>query len=895
MDRLTMNRLTSKQKDVIQSAGVKGEAATGIFLRTAVLHYAESKGFKAGSEDGGEWLEQTMPGAFDPLKDGEKHFFDACRPRLTELFRTEAKENIFCGVEELGLFYQALIRDEKARIYKGVRKSRKIRPGEMPAATQLFTPDWIASYMAENTVGAWWLGIRPDSSLRGSMRYFVKNGAREPSPFTLQEMKVLDPACGSGQLLLKVFDILFAVYEETGAARGEIPRLILENHLYGLDIDAGILQLAKASLLLRSRELSGVFPACVDFKNIQQVDPAAHGSLCEAGTVLASHFPIVLANPPYMGTKGMPGDLSTYLKEAYPDTRYDLYAAFMERVFRLTSSGGWSACLAQQSWMYLKSYERLREQVLTSRQTSSFLHLGTGTFETISGEVVQTAAWVMRAVPPSPGKVPFFDLTAGKTAQAKEAAFLAGNGRIDCDPALFQRLPGSVFSYRASPEVTKAFDRFLPLKDTAFVRKGMFTGDNGAFLRKWYEVPAHELNRSAHSITDAFESGSCWFPVKKGGPFRRWSGHCEWVIRLDRKSYDAIQANRGHRSPHFYFQPAITWSKVTTKDLSCRYTPAGSVVNDACLAVYEKSVPLLYLTGLLNSSAANLLLRSYSSSLNYSGGDLGKLPVVVPAHRDREQVERLVRENISLTLWEERWQETSMTFTEHPVRRYRAASLEESYHLYAQEVLQKRKKLSANEEALNRFFAEAYGLTGHVQVHPEEKTLSIRPPCPRRFARSFLSYAVGTAFGRWAEPGKKQTERTCLTEEAFMRTAEAILLAQGFGIAESFDWLAAHLTTRKNVPAEAAVRMYMRERFFRDHQQEYGKRPLYWPVWEKGRLIWFYYPGLRGTRETKLLEDGCPPHLAIRVNGLVDQDAHSIPEAYERFNRALSRAEGVNV
>ncbi|TMW70667.1 Eco57I restriction-modification methylase domain-containing protein [Alteribacter natronophilus] len=890
-------RMASEQvRELFIMQGIEQELWGEFFLRGSVLFYAREKGFYDGGESGLAWLERELPSAFNHLGRAEADRFAGMENLLTTVFIRHLGEKTLKSPGELGELYEAFLYEDKTRIYRHIRNSGKLTAEDLPAATQLFTPRWLASYMAENTIGTWWLTVKPDSVLNEEMPYLLKTGCRGKSYFSLKDMTVLDPACGSGQLLLAAFDLLFRIYLERGESSGTITETIIRDHLHGWDIDARILQLAKASLLLRGRELSGAFCRSPDWSGFRNVAAEEHGSLAGKNQGRTG-YAVVLANPPYMGTKAMSPELKIFLKKMYPDTHYDLYAAFMERVFDLTRDGGWSACLAQQSWMYLKSYERLRRRILKERQVQSLLHLGTGAFDTISGEVVQTAAWVMRAVKPCSGETPFYDLTDGKHGRIKEEMFLLGSGRHDRDQALFDDLPGAAFSYSVRREVARAFIHFPSMSETALVRKGMFTGNNRHFLRKWYEVPAHLIGRDFSSLEEALSSDCCWFPVKKGGPFRRWSGNGDWVLRLDRDSYAQIASAKGHRSPKLYFSPAVTWSKVTTKDLSCRYAPSGFINNDASMAVYEKEVPLLYLTALLNSSSANVLLRTVSATLNYSGGDLGKMPVALPGKLELNSVTGLVRQNIGLTQWEERFRETSPDFTGHPVLTFAepGAELNSVYRAYAAAVEQKRAQLAHNEDILNRFFAKKYGFTDFVPVTPEENLLSIRKPCPVQFASGLISFVLGVCFGRWRVPGQEPAAAVCLADRGGLLVRLVREYLGTLGVSNSLEWLANTLGSSRGKTVDEAVARYIEKKFYSDHLKVYERRPIYWPVQNGDTMIWFYYQGLKGAASAELEAEGCPSPLAKAVSGLLKPDEDDIPASIERFRAAVQEGEKAGV
>uniref|UniRef100_UPI001B60551A BREX-1 system adenine-specific DNA-methyltransferase PglX n=1 Tax=Desulfobacter sp. TaxID=2294 RepID=UPI001B60551A len=173
---------------------------------------------------------------------------------------SQIDETLWDDVEIIGWIYQFYISEKKDEVIGKVVKSEDI-----PAATQLFTPNWIVKYMVENTLGRIWMATYPESSLKSKMEYYIEPAEQEPevqaeidatTPKELnpEELTFLDPACGSGHILVEAYDILKEIYLERGYRTRDIPRLILSKNIYGLDIDDRAAQLACFAVLMRARE-----------------------------------------------------------------------------------------------------------------------------------------------------------------------------------------------------------------------------------------------------------------------------------------------------------------------------------------------------------------------------------------------------------------------------------------------------------------------------------------------------------------------------------------------------------------------------------------------------------------------------------------------------------------
>lgn len=333
------------------------------------------------------------------------------------------------NVEIIGWLYQFYISEKKDDVFEKLKKNVKITPSNIPAATQLFTPHWIVKYMVENSLGKLWMLNHPSSSLKESMKYYIEEEIPTDTFLkisTPEELTLLDPCCGSGHVLTYAFDLLTLIYEEQGYSKSEIPTLILQNNLFGCDIDKRAATLANFALTMKARLYHRRFFKKSTRANIVELQEYGasykgiknYGSLLtpkkedinikEDGIfgyvsdefklqtkILSSEFACVVTNPPYMGGKGMNKELSDFAKDRYPDSKSDLFAVFMERTLEMTFKNGFMSMINQHSWMFLSSYEKLREKIIKNHKIDTMVHLGARAFEEIGGEVVQSVAFVL--------------------------------------------------------------------------------------------------------------------------------------------------------------------------------------------------------------------------------------------------------------------------------------------------------------------------------------------------------------------------------------------------------------------------------------------------------------------------------------------------------------------
>ncbi len=419
-------------------------------------------------------------------------------------------------VEVIGWLYQFYISEKKDAVFDGLKKNRKITPENIPAATQLFTPNWIVRYLVENSLGRLWMLNRPSSKIFQNMKYQGKECYYiEPSEPEIdflrikkpEDLKLCDSACGSGHMLVYAFDLLYAIYEEEGVDPAEIPEKILTHNLYGIEIDERAGELAAFALTMKARAKQKRFfrkpvqPNICVLENIEErttnehewtqiideliksgVDRAAliydlslfneadnFGSLLrpkltseevqavlealhsydqsfqmptfeyyetlsnikqalKQADYLSPKYHVVIANPPYMGGKGMNCRLGAWVKDNYPNSKSDLFAMFIERNLELTVKKGAVAMITMQSWMFLSSYEKLRNSILDNHTIISMAHLGARAFDSIGGEVVSTTAFVLENAHHPEYKGAYIRLVDGNSEAEKQSTFKSALG-----------------------------------------------------------------------------------------------------------------------------------------------------------------------------------------------------------------------------------------------------------------------------------------------------------------------------------------------------------------------------------------------------------------------------------------------------------------------------------
>jgi len=938
-------------------------------------------------------------------------------------------------VEVIGWLYQFYISEKKDQVFADLKKNKKVTPENIPAATQLFTPHWIVRYLVENSLGRLWMLNRPDSGLIEQMDYYIKpapaaDGKEQPETDFLrisspEEIKICDPACGSGHMLTYAFDLLYAIYEEEGYEPADIPVKILTHNLYGVEIDERAGELAAFALSMKARDKQRRFfrkpvqPNVVVLENVtfaesEMQDVAAlvgkdlftdelRETLCQfeqaknfgslimpklrepakalraveeldfgsdllmkeiqerlltvlrMAESLSPQYHVVVANPPYMGGKGMNSALQKFAKAKYLDSRADLFAMFMERTLRLCLPKGKMAMINMQSWMFLSSFEKLRASLLTHYSITSLAHLGERAFDTIGGAVVSTTAFVFEKADRFERKADFIRLTQGKNEAEKASDFRKAAGdasseiRFRVSSADIQTIPGKPLAYWVSDRMRDAFRKYAPLEKHCRAFRGMETSDNERFLRFWAEVDKKKTGIRSVSHDEK------WFPHNKGGDFRKWFGNADIVINwendgeevralLDSK-YPELEGNLGWKicNENRYFQDGITWGGLTSGTVTFRWSDHGSLFDSNKGAMmFPPRRAGMSVAGFLNSKVAQTLLNAINPTLSTQNSDLNILPFDVrtighACDKAKSVGAQLVA--IARSDWDA--YETSWDFTRLPLLslNHRAETLEATYASLRGHWQNMTDKMRALEEENNRIFIDAYGLQDELspEVPLEEITLTCNPAYRYGVKGSeegretrlradttaeLISYAVGCMFGRYAleEPGLILANQGETIEDYLKRIPEPSFPADEDNVIPMLDgdWFTDDITERFREFLRIAfgeehygenlrfveqalgkdIRKYFLKDFYNDHVRRYKKRPIYWlfssPKGSFNALIYMhrYQPHTVGT-VLEYLRDFKDEKLKARKNHL---EAVSISAGASQGDKtkALKEIEKIN-
>ena len=756
-----------------------------------------------------------------------------------------------------------------------------------------------------------------------------------------EEIRVIDPCMGSGHILCVLFDVLVRIYEDYGYTAREAAVKIVENNLWGLDIDERAAQLSYFAVMMKARqydrrfftrkvqphvyaihetnELGGsykqamgdfllstehqetlnylmdAFTDAKEYGSILRLEDRDYAGLKEAwdltwsqtagnfnmtlwSAAIASELPhliaqavtltqryhVVVTNPPYMSAGGMDPKLTEFVKKNYFDTKSDLFAVFMEKCMQLTKRMGFQAMITQHSWMFLSSFEKLRAKLLVA-DTINMVHLGARAFEEISGEVVQTTSFVLRNSHIICYKGTYCRLIEPLSQSAKEEMFLSKINRYYVPQDDFSQIPGSPIAYWINPHWFSALEKYPVMRDICVLKKGTSTGDNKRFIRQWQEVDITRTCFTAHTPEEACKTGKKWFPINGGGERRKWYGNRFDVVNWEADGAEmkalATKLNHGGHwsryiiNPDRFFTESIGWSAISTSRISARYVGYGFAFSSAAMEAFEAD--LKYIMALINSVAAEDILKLLAPTLNFGVEQIGRIPYIKSR---MEEVEKLTDECIEISKSDWDSFEISWDFDEHPfitsarwaARNGEATTINQAFADWQRVTEGRFRTLKANEEELNRIFIEIYGLGDELSPEVEDKDVTVRRADLQREVRSFISYAVGCMFGRYTlgrpglvyaggdwdasaysqfQPDKDAIIPICddeyFEDDIVGRFVSFVEAAFGKAVLEQNLREIANALGGKGSSRDV-IRNYFINDFYADHLKVYQKRPIYW-------------------------------------------------------------------
>ena len=879
-------------------------------------------------------------------------------------------------VEIIGWLYQYYNTEPKAEVF-GRPSGTKIRKEDVPAATQLFTPDWIVRYMVENSLGRLWVEGHPNDELKSNWKYYLEEAAQEPeveeklaeirkeyAKLNPEDIKIIDPCMGSGHILVYAFDVLMQIYEIAGYGQRDAAISILENNIYGLDIDDRAFQLAYFAVMMKARqynrriltgeykpnlysieESNGVNRAHIKYfgmnlseadreKAITQInglldifiDAKEYGSiltveeydwdllerfiedsdssgqismetvgiedtkeallqLIAQGKALGQKYWVTVTNPPYINGSNMSLKLNEFIKGNYTDYKSDFFSTFIVCSSKTTKTNGICGFFTPYVWMFIQSYEKLRQYLYTESTIETLIQFEYSAFEEAT---VPVCTFVFRNsyVKSKKGSyIRLVDFRGGMEVQRQKTLEAISN--YDCGfyyeqtTDNFTKIPGYPVAYWVSEKMLDIYESGITLGDKYKTITGSSTGENATFLRLWQEVSTIKVGFHLRSSYDGL--GYKWIPCNKGGAFRRWYGNNEYIINWENDGLElkkfATKKNSGKHWSRFlksldcFYHEGVSWSKVTSGKFSCRYMPEGFIMESASCAIMPSNKDVYLMLGLMNSAIAQAVLEMKNPTINMQTGDVIAVPIRDTINNGNMSND-IIKDNIIISKSDWDSYETSWDFTSHPlVKNYicnaaitaDARTVSDSYHSWVSECEQRFTNLKVNEEELNRIFIDIYGLQDElihevlykdVTVHrvfdtkedvPESMKGSAYIRTKRDEIVSLLSYAVGCMFGRysldteglayaggeWDESKYDKfkpdddniipiTDEEYLEDDIIVRLCTWLKVVYGEDtLEENLDFIAKALGNKGNT-SRKIIRNYFLNDFSKDHCQTYS-------------------------------------------------------------------------
>lgn len=818
-------------------------------------------------------------------------------------------------VEIIGWLYQYYISEKHEEVVDPLH-GKVVKKEEVPAATQLFTTDWVVRYIVDNSVGRYWIERNPQSRLDRELKYYVSSRSDERQivneTIKPQDLTVFDPCVGSGHFAVYAFEVLMKIYVEYGYSEREAAAEIVANNIFGLDIDGRAAQLAYFAIMMKARqydrrffqrqiqpqiyeitESNGIDKLTIDYfcdgknsleENINKVlfslkDAKEYGSIIQMPDVdysilvdrleeirheismfkvgiddidnlvnvcrlLSKKYAVVATNPPYLNKYD--DKLKEYINLYYKDYSGDLFSVFIYRNFSFCVSGGYSGFMTPFVWMFIQTYEKLREYIIRNKSITSLIQMEYSAFEEAT---VPICSFVLKNGESNEKSYCFrlSDFKGGMAIQDKKVLEALENKNCgyfyEADKTDFFSIPGMPIAYWVSKKVVEAFSNQL-ISNIAFSDGQILTGNNNKYLRNVWEVNACDV-----------EGHKRWALHAKGGEYRRWYGNIDTVVSWTDSSINHYKKDKIARFPkeHILFREGITWSLISSSDMfGMRLLTPDTTFNKAAATIlFNDNTLIPYVLGYLNSVVARTILKMLNPTLNTNIKDILALPIIIDSDK-KSRVEELVSRNIEIS--KEDWNsfETSWDFCEHPfIGSYH--NMKEAYSAWEQECSRRFEELKANEEEINRIFIEIYGLQEELSPTVLEQDVTVRLADVTREVKSFISYAVGCMFGRYsldslgiAYGGGNKFDLSEYSK--YIPDADNIIpicddeyfaddivgmfvnfVKTIFGentLEENLVFVASAIGG-KGAPRDV-IRSYFLNEFFDDHIKTYQKRPIYW-------------------------------------------------------------------
>lgn len=458
-------------------------------------------------------------------------------------------------VQIIGWLYQYYISEKHEEVVNPLQK-KPVATEDVPAATQLFTPDWVVRYMVDNSLGRYWVERNPQSELTKKLEFLAtpKDGKIQYIDKSVAPTAIsfFDPCMGSGHILCYAFDVFMEIYRECGYTDREAVQSIIQNNLFGVDVDERAAQLAYFSVMMKARQydrrvfsravaaqvycphedkegmLKGSMmqvlalpekPDSTDENTLYADEYYGENGRWNFKRLLNRKYTIVCTNPPYLNKYN--AELKKFVNENYKDYSSDLFSVFMYRNLLYCEEDGYCGYMTPNVWMFIKSYENLRKFIIENKDIVTLVQMAKGAF--FKEATVDICAFVLanRHRTKAGAYIRLEDFKGDMELQkAKTIAAIKNpsDSQYYYEQSIMQykRLPSEVIAYWMAPRLLDVFaDKAL--SSVASPKVGLQTGENERFVRLWYECKYYKIAFGVSDGDEALETRKKWFPYNKGG------------------------------------------------------------------------------------------------------------------------------------------------------------------------------------------------------------------------------------------------------------------------------------------------------------------------------------------------------------------------------------------
>ena len=796
-------------------------------------------------------LNKILPGMFQRLSDYTELLLPDNLLRegsvIQQMIELIPEDDWKDAVQIIGWLYQYYNSEKKDDVFAALKKNVKITKENIPAATQLFTPDWIVRYMVENSLGRLWLEGHPDvkeqllpteeeqSAYAAGNRdqedtkwhYYLEEAEQEPevqvqlaeirkeyAALTPDQLKVIDPCSGSGHILAYMFDVLMKIYESYGYTTREAVASIVENNLYGLDIDDRAAQLAYFAVMMKARQYDrrffsrGIQPHVYAIVESNHVDKFAVDYFCNGDAKLTAAMDTIIKE---LHDAKEYGSILTVT----PQDWSALYGRFAEISEDINMSRDTALRELLPLVQVAEALAQKYDTVVTNPPYMGASNMNPKLNEFIKNNYADYksdffSAFVIHAsqMTKQSGYCGFFTPYVWMfiSAYEKMRNYLYNRTAVE---TLIQ-FEYSAFEEATVPVCTFAFQNRYVQKKGCYLRLVDFRGGMEVQRQKTLEaIENHDCGFYYEQSTDNFSKipgspvaywvsksvylafdnekigkyaisdgqtktgnndkylrmlwevpvleigkGKHWVLHAKGGSFRRWYGNIDTLIDWSDSAREHYRKDRVARiAPEYiWFRNGICWTLISSNKLhGFRLLQDNSTFNLAAPSVFfDDDRMMFYILGYLNSKISQEIIALLNPTLNTNISDITSQPLCYGKLPDQETCVIDLVKN-NIFMSKNDWDSFETSWDFHHHPLFRKVpTIVEAFDQWQTECDDRFNQLKANEEELNRIFIDIYGLQDELTPEVEDKDVTVRKADLGRDIRSFISYAVGCMFGRYS-------------------------------------------------------------------------------------------------------------------------------------------------